>query len=90
MVHRLAQWPTFPKCRVVARIRSASTWPEIMRMLQSPGPVNMEIARTTAETMATVDLETGETRPEPQVDRHRGARAFDDVVARGRGSWSAR
>ena len=32
---------------------------KIMRMLQSPGPVNMEVARETAETMANVDVETG-------------------------------
>jgi putative hydrolase len=48
---------------------------EIMRMLQSPGPVNMEVARKTAESMATVD---GETR-EPPVDPDT-AQAFDDVV----------
>jgi putative hydrolase len=52
---------------------------EIMRMLQSPGPVNMEVARTTAETMATVDLETGEQRPEPAVSAA-DARAYDDLV----------
>jgi putative hydrolase len=52
---------------------------EIMRMLQSPGPVNMEIARRTAESMANVDIETGEARPAPPVDPE-GARAFDDVV----------
>lgn len=52
---------------------------ELMRMLQSPGPVNMEIARTTAETMATVDPETGEQHPEPPVDPEH-ARAFEDVV----------
>ena len=33
---------------------------EIMRLLQSPGPVNMEVARKTAETMAAVDIESGE------------------------------
>jgi len=52
---------------------------EIMRMLQSPGPVNMEVARTTAQTMATVDLDTGQQQPEPPVsntDEH----AYDDVV----------
>ena len=51
-------------------------------MLQSPGPVNMEVARRTAEAMANVDTETGEPRVEPPIDPT-AARAFDDVV-RGR------
>src|SRR5262245_19416215 len=50
-----------------------------MRMLQSPGPVNMEVARKTAESMANVDVETGEARPSLPVDPE-SARAFDDVV----------
>src|SRR5262245_50732314 len=50
-----------------------------MRMLQSPGPVNIEVARRTAESMANVDLETGEARPAAPVDAE-SARAFDDVV----------
>jgi putative hydrolase len=52
---------------------------EIMRMLQSPGPVNMEVARRTAESMANVDAETGEPRTEPAIEPD-AARAFDDVV----------
>lgn len=40
---------------------------ELMRMLQSPGPVNMEVARRTAEAMAAVDPDSGEPRPEPAV-----------------------
>jgi putative hydrolase len=52
---------------------------EIMRMLQSPGPVNMEVARRTAESMANVDLETGEPRAVAPIDPD-SARAFDDVV----------
>jgi len=52
---------------------------EIMRMLQSPGPLNMEVARRTAETMANVDTETGAQHAEPPVDPD-SARAFDDVV----------
>src|SRR4051794_33110996 len=52
---------------------------EIMRMLQSPGPVNMEVARRTAESMANVDLETGEARPATAIDPV-SARAFDDIV----------
>jgi putative hydrolase len=52
---------------------------KIMRMLQSPGPVNMEVARETAESMANVDVETGQVRAEPPVDPE-ATRAFDDVV----------
>src|SRR5215831_10981983 len=52
---------------------------EIMRMLQSPGPVNMEVARRTAESMANVDVETGEARPQAPIAPE-SARAFDDVV----------
>jgi putative hydrolase len=52
---------------------------EMMRMLQSPGPVNMEIARRTAEAMANVDTETGEPRAEPAIDPD-AAQALDDVV----------
>jgi putative hydrolase len=52
---------------------------EIMRMLQSPGPVNMEVARRTAETMAKLDMATGEQRLEPPIDPN-ASRAFDDVV----------
>ena len=48
---------------------------EIMRMLQSPGPVNMEVARKTAESMATVEGEA----PEQPVGTDE-AQAFDDVV----------
>ncbi len=52
---------------------------EIMRMLQSPGPVNMEVARRTAESMATIDIETGQQEPEPPIGPE-AARALDDVV----------
>ena len=52
---------------------------EIMRMLQSPGPVNMEVARRTAEAMASLDMETGEARPERPVEPD-AARAFENVV----------
>jgi putative hydrolase len=52
---------------------------KIWSMLQSPGPVNMEIASETAASMANVDLETGEPRVEPRIDPE-VARAFDDVV----------
>lgn len=52
---------------------------EIMRMLQSPGPVNMEVARSTAEAAASLDLDTGQQKPDPPVAPDT-ARAFDDVV----------
>ena len=52
---------------------------ELMRMLQSPGPVNMEVARSTAEATASLDLETGEQKVDPPVAPE-VARAFDDVV----------
>ena len=52
---------------------------EIMRMLQSPGPVNMEVARRTAETMAKLDMETGEQHAESPIDPE-ASRVLDDVV----------
>ena len=52
---------------------------KIMRMLQSPGPVNMEVARETAESMANFNPETGEQRVDPPLDPN-AERAFDDVV----------
>lgn len=52
---------------------------EIMRMLQSPGPVNMEVARRTAESMAKIDMDTGQQLPEPAIDPE-AAGALDDVV----------
>src|SRR5437016_8928847 len=52
---------------------------EIMRMLQSPGPVNMEVAGRTAEPMAKLDPATGEQQVEPPIDPD-ASRAIDDVV----------
>ncbi len=52
---------------------------ELMRMLQSPGPVNMEVARSTAEAAASLDLDTGQQKADPPVAPE-AARAFDDVV----------
>jgi putative hydrolase len=52
---------------------------EIMRMLQSPGPVNMELARTTADAVATSDAESGEPKPEPPIAPEH-VKAFEDVV----------
>ncbi len=54
-------------------------WNEVMQMLQSPGPVNMKVARATAEAVAVSDLETGEQRPEPPIAPD-ATKAFDDVV----------
>ena len=56
---------------------------QVMRMLQSPGPVNWEIARQTAEWVAL------EGRPEPTVDPRDGAQ-FDELAARRRPSSSGR
>jgi len=53
--------------------------PEVMRMLQSTGPVNIEIAKQTAQSTATLDLETGEQVPEPEIGPAT-INAFDDVV----------
>ncbi len=52
---------------------------QLMRMLQSEGPVNWEVARQIAGVMAVVDAETGEPREEPPVDTATAA-AFDAVV----------
>ncbi len=42
---------------------------EVFRMLQTPGPVNWEIARQCAESIASADPTTGSARPETNVDR---------------------
>ena len=52
---------------------------EMLQMLQSPGPVNMQIARKTALDSAAQDPETGEPKPEPALAVEAGA-AYDDVV----------
>ncbi len=52
---------------------------KIMRMLQSPGPVNMEVARETAGSMANVDIETGQPIPVAPADPD-AERTFDEVV----------
>ena len=52
---------------------------QLMRMLQSQGPVNMEIAQQVAAAVATAQPETGEPAPEPAIEA--SARSgFDDVV----------
>ncbi len=52
---------------------------EVMRMLQSPGPVNMEVARSTAELTASVDVETGAQLEDAPVASD-VVHAFDDVL----------
>ena len=41
---------------------------DVFRMLQTPGPVNWEIARQCAESIATTDPTTGVVRPESNID----------------------
>src|SRR4051794_2724274 len=52
---------------------------QLMRMLQSQGPVNLEIARQFATAVATADTETGESTSEPAIDAAMRS-TFDDVV----------
>ena len=52
---------------------------ELMRMLQSAGPVNWEVARQFAAKIAITDPETGAERAEPPVDTSTVV-AYDAVV----------
>ena len=52
---------------------------QLMRMLQSQGPVNFDIARQVAGVMASSDPSTGQPGTEPPVDRAVAA-SFDDLV----------
>jgi putative hydrolase len=52
---------------------------QLMRMLQSQGPVNLEIAQQVATAVATADAETGEQTTEPEIDAAM-RNTFDDVV----------
>ena len=52
---------------------------QLMRMLQTQGPVNLDIARQVATAVATADAETGESTTEPVIDAAT-RRSFDDVV----------
>ena len=52
---------------------------ELMRMLQTQGPVNLDIARQFATAVATADPDTGESEPEPEIDAATRS-TFDDVV----------
>ena len=50
-----------------------------MRMLQSQGPVNFDVARQVAGVIATSDPETGQPGTEPTIDRD-AAVAFEGLV----------
>lgn len=52
---------------------------QLMRMLQSQGPVNLEIARQVATAVATADPETNEPTAEPPIDSATRA-TFESVV----------
>jgi len=52
---------------------------QLMRMLQSEGPVNLDMARQVATAVATADPETGQSTTEPAIDGATRA-TFDDVV----------
>jgi putative hydrolase len=52
---------------------------QLMRMLQSQGPVNFDIAQQVADAVATARPDTGEPEPEPKIDPAVLA-AFDNVV----------
>lgn len=57
---------------------------QLMRMLQSQGPVNFEIAQQVAAAVATAHPETGEPEAEPPIDAAVRA-SFDDVVRAAQG-----
>jgi len=52
---------------------------QLMRMLQSQGPVNFEIAQQVATAVATADADTGQPTAEPPIDPALRS-SFDDVV----------
>jgi putative hydrolase len=52
---------------------------QLMRMLQSQGPVNFDIAQQVANAVATAEPDTGEATTEPKIDPSVLA-SFDDVV----------
>ncbi len=52
---------------------------ELMKMLHSQGPVNLDVARQISSVVATIDEETGQPGTEPAIES--GTRtAFDEVV----------
>jgi putative hydrolase len=52
---------------------------QLMRMLQSQGPVNFEIALQVATTVATADAQTGQPTTEPAIEPA-VRQSFEDVV----------
>ena len=52
---------------------------QLMRMLQSQGPVNFDVARQVAGVIATSDPETGQPGVEPPIDRD-AASVYDGLV----------
>ncbi len=52
---------------------------QLMRMLQSQGPVNFDIAQQVADAVATAEPDTGEPVAEPKIEPSVLA-SFDDVV----------
>jgi putative hydrolase len=52
---------------------------QLMRMLQSQGPVNFEIAQQIATAVATADANTGQPGAEPEIDPALRS-SFEDVV----------
>jgi putative hydrolase len=52
---------------------------QIMRMLQSQGPVNLDVAKQVAGVIATSDPETGQPGTEPAIDRA-AVDAFEQLV----------
>jgi putative hydrolase len=52
---------------------------QLMRWLQSPGPLNLDVAREVARAIATADPQTGVPGTEPVIDAAAAA-AFESVV----------
>src|SRR5262245_33574940 len=52
---------------------------QLMRWLQSPGPLNLDVAREVARAIATADPDTGTPSAEPSISAAT-AQAFDNVV----------
>jgi putative hydrolase len=53
---------------------------QLMRMLQSQGPVNLDVARQVAGVIATSNPQTGEPGTEPPIDRDANA-TFEQLVS---------
>lgn len=52
---------------------------QLMRMLQSQGPVNFDVARQVSGVIATSDPDTGQPGTEPALERD-AATTFDSLV----------